>query len=126
MKIIFLIALIFMVLILFCLAGYLLIGFLCYRYALSRKGKMVRKIQKKHSPFIPFREENIKYFKEGYKKIGIVSQDNLKLVGFYKDNNKNKLAILVHGFAGSHIDMAGGAKIFENKDYDILAIDLKK
>ncbi len=109
-----------LVLMLVVMAIYQIVGYILYRLILTRKGKMVKKIVKYFED-----DEQFHLFDETFKRITIKSQDNLNLVGYYKDNNSDKLVILVHGYGGNHKNMAKFVKIFEKKDYDILAIDLR-
>ena len=112
-----------LVLILVIFAFYLLIGYFSFRFALSRRGKLKRGIELKSRNALSSQPEISKYFSEGFEKIEMTSNDGLKLYGFYKDNNQNKLALLVHGYGGDHFDMYSYAKIFEERGYDICAID---
>ena len=114
-----------MVLILIFFAIYLLIGYFSFRFALSRNGKLKKGIEYKSKRALENQPEIKKYFITDFKKLEIISNDDLKLYGFYKDNDKNKLVILVHGYGGDHFDMYSYAQIFENRGYDILAVDLR-
>lgn len=114
-----------LVLILIIFAGYLLIGYFSFRFVLSRNGKLKKGIECKSLHSLNLQPEIKEYFSNRFKKLEIVSNDDLKLFGFYKDNNSTKLAILVHGYGGNHFDMYSYAKIFEERDYDILSIDLR-
>ncbi len=119
MKIFLLVALFGLIAVLVFLALYLVIGYTLYRLILTRKGKMVKNIVKK----CEFADECLDF--SSYSKIHIQSGDNLKLVGFYKDNDCGKLALLVHGYGGSHQSMSAQAQYFEKRGYDILAVDLR-
>ena len=123
MQILFYILLGLLILILVVLGAYLIIGHMLYHASLSRNSKYKIKIENNHHK--NFSNKHDEYFNSGFKKISILSKDKLKLFGFYKDNNKNKIALLVHGYGGSHYDMIDYAKLFEEKEYDILAIDLR-
>lgn len=122
MEIVFIISLAFMIFILFVLALYLIIGYLSYKFCLTKKGGMVKKIQKNYNSYFEKIGADKAYFND-FSKINISSEDNLKLIGFYKDNGNSKLALLVHGYGRDHLELVNIAKLFENKGYDILAID---
>lgn len=112
-----------LVLILIFFTIYLLIGYFSFRFALSRNGKLKRGIELKSKNALDRQQEIKDYFSKDFEKISIVSNDDLKLFGFYKDNKKDKLVILVHGYGGDHYDMYSYACIFEERGYDILSID---
>lgn len=125
MRSFWIICLALLVLVLVVLAGYLLIGFLSYRLALTRKGKIKRFIEKNYAKHLQSLSIDEKYFEEGFEKIIIRSEDNLRLMGFYKTCGHNKIALLVHGYGGNHKEMANYAKFFEKRGYDILAFDMR-
>lgn len=123
MKVFWIVCLIVLVLLLVLMAGYLLIGFVAYKICLTRKGKIKRTIEKKFATYVKEWGIDEHYFETGFEKISIKSHDNLSLYAFYKTIGQNKLAIFVHGYGGTHRDMANYAKMFEQRGYDILAVD---
>lgn len=120
MKLFMLICFVLLTLMLLFLAVYLIVGAILYRLILTRKGKMLKKIE---ALFENDKEEGI--FDRDFKKLSITSADNLKLCGFYKDNSCGRVVLLVHGYGGNHRHMAKYVKLFERKGYDILAIDMR-
>jgi len=124
MKIFYFVVLAVMIAILVILGIYLLIGYLSYRFCLTRKGGMIKRIQKKYKAHLEMIGINKENFKD-YKKLEIQSEEGLKLRGFYKDNEAEKIAILLHGYGRDHLEVGNIAKIFENRGYDILAIDMR-
>ena len=114
-----------LILILLGLGVYLLLGLYLYRYSLSRKSKLKRSIERNSKDYFKDMKLDVDYFNKDFKTLNVTSLDNLKLFGYYKDNNGQKLVILVHGFGGTHIDMTNYSKLFEEKGYDILAIDVR-
>ena len=126
MKIFLIIILVLLALLLVLTAVYLLIGHIAFRFSLSRGGKLKKGIEIKNKLELQAKPEIREYFNsQDFKKLEITSNDDLKLYGFYKDNNQTKLAILVHGYGGSHYDMYSYSKLFETREYDIRAIDLR-
>ncbi len=117
MKIFLFVCLALLILMLVILAVYLVVGNVFYRLILTRKGRMVKKIVK----YFDCDEEY--HIFDDFEKIEITSEDDLKLCGYYKDNNHPKLAILVHGYGGNHTHTAKFANYFIKRGYDILAID---
>ncbi len=120
MKLFMLICFVLLTLMLLFLAVYLIVGAILYRLILTRKGKMLKKIE---ALFENDKEEGI--FDRDFKKVSITSADNLKLCGLYKDNSCGRVVLLVHGYGGNHRHMAKYVKLFEKKGYDILAIDMR-
>lgn len=126
MNIFWIVCLVILVLILLVLGGYILIGFISYHLCLSRNATIKKKIEKNYSTYLQSHSVDEKYFENGgFKKLSIISEDGLKLYGFYKNNKSNKLAILVHGYGGNHNEHGNYAKYFEIRGYDILAIDMR-
>lgn len=122
MKIVYYTALAILILVLVVLAFYLIVGYISYKFCLTRKGGMIKRIQKKYGEYLNKANIDKNYFKD-FLKLEIQSQDNLKLKGFYKDNNSSKLVILVHGYGRDHFEITNIAKMFDFRGYDILAID---
>lgn len=125
MKVFWIVCLILLILLLVVLAVYLLIGILSYKLALSRKGKIKKFIEKNFAKHLQTLNIDEKYFAEGFEKVIIRSEDNLKLVGFYKRCGANRIALLVHGYGGNHKEMSNYAKFFEKRGYDIFAVDMR-
>ncbi len=117
--------LVLLILILVVFGIYILIGYFTFRFVLSRNGKFKKGIELRSRNALENQPEISEYFSDNFQKLEIESNDGLKLYGYYKDNGKNKLAILVHGYGGDHFDMYSYAKIFEQRDYDIFAPDLR-
>ena len=112
----------FLILILISMTVYLAIGYFGYRFAMSKKSILKRGIEKRSASKVS--AECKAYFNE-FEKLDIRSHDNLLLFGFYKSNQSNHLAIVVHGYGGNHLDMFNQCLMFEKRVYDILAIDLR-
>ena len=125
MKVFLFICLGCLILVLLIIAIYLIIGYSLYKSTLSKNSKMKRKIEENHKVYLKNMGIDETYFNNEFSKIYLQSFDNLKLCGFYKNKGYNKLAILIHGFGGCHLDMAEYSKLFDDKGYDILAIDLR-
>lgn len=123
MRVFWIVCLIILIIVLFVLGAYLLIGAITYRLALSRKGRIRRKFEKGYSNYLRSFNIDEKYFEEGFETIEIESKDNLKLYGFYKNNGQEKIVLLAHGYCADHKEMANYAKLFEKRGYDIFAID---
>ncbi len=109
-----------MILMLVLFSLYLLCGQLIFHALFTKKGRAYKKSYNKYKERLKYIDTSI--FND-YKKLEIESWDKLKLYGFYKDNNSDKLAILVHGFGSSHLEMANYIPLFEKHGYDVLAPD---
>lgn len=123
MRIFWIICLSLLIVLLIALTIYLLVGYGAYRVSLTRKGKIKKTIENHFAKHLKENNEEEIYYQHGFEQVEIISEDNLKLCGFYKNKNCNKIALIVHGYGGNHIEMADYAKIFEKRGYDILAID---
>ena len=108
-------------LVLLGLALYILLGECLCHYAFSRNGKFKKNIEKNHQEQFSDKS-NIDYWNKT-EKIYIESQEGIKLCGFFKDGGNNKIALIIHGFGGNHVEMAKYAKMFEQLGCDVLAID---
>lgn len=125
MKIFLIISLAIMILILLILAVYLIIGYCSFKFCFNRKGGLLKRFHKNRKQHLERMKIDEEYFKKDFQKIQINSEDGLRLIGFYKDIQSNKLAILVHGLGANHTDVSNIAKIFEKRGFDLLAIDLR-
>ncbi len=54
-----------------------------------------------------------------------IKSDELKLHGVFIDNSSNKTVILVHGFGWDYHQMQPYAKMFKQRNFNVLAIDLR-
>ena len=111
-------AILILMLVIFSL--YLVLGQILFQSILTNKGKIFKRFKNKSIERI--KEIDISIF-NSYQKLEIDGWDKIKLVGFYKDNKSDKLAILVHGFGSNHFEMKQYSSIFEKRGYDILIID---
>lgn len=114
-----------MILILLILAVYLLIGYCSFRYCFFRNGGLLKRFYKNKSKHLESMKIDKEYFKQNFQKLQIISHDGLKLTGLYRDNQSNKIAILVHGLGADHLDVTNMAKMFEKRGYDLLAVDVR-
>ena len=103
-------------------ALYLVTGQIIFRGILTNKGKGYKRFKNKSIERI--KNIDTSYF-NNFQKLEIEGWDKVKLIGFYKDNNCDKLAILVHGFGSNHFEMRDYALMFEKRGYDILTIDCR-
>lgn len=122
MKISLIIILAILVLILIIFGLYLVVGQIIFHAILTNKGKGYKRFRNKSVERI--KNIDISYF-DNFQKLEINGWDKVKLIGFYKDNNSDKLAILVHGFGSNHLEMKEYALLFEKRGYDILTIDIR-
>lgn len=113
MRIVFLVIFALLVLMLVFLGVYLIIGYSLYKKHLICSKKSIK---------VKTTDENEDFYKD-YETLTIESFDNLKLNGYYKDNNSERLAIVVHGLTNSAYDMEKYVELFLARGYDILAID---
>lgn len=123
MKILYISLGIISVLILIVLALYLIMGHCIYHSIFARNSKMKKKSENLLKKNIIDIMKAKDYFKDNFEKLNINSEDGVNLVGYYKNNNSNKLVILVHGFGGCHLYMLQYVDFFIQLGYDVLSID---
>lgn len=112
MRIFLFICLIALILLLFAIGIYLIMGAILYHHYFNKNGKFIKKYNKNLSCD--------KEFFNDFQDLECESFDKLKLNGKYLNNNSNKLAIMVPSFGDYSDDFT--AKIFKDNGYDILAL----
>lgn len=121
------ILIVFLTLLIFPLFGiffYLIFGDFLFNQITGKNGKVRKKLNKNYNKFLEDIGGNKNFF-ETFKKVKILSDDNLNLVGYYKNNNNKKIVILFHGFGGNHIETTLHSQFFESQGYDILTVDFR-
>lgn len=73
------------------------------------------------------KKENLIWAESVYSKINLQSFDDLKLNGYYYENEENnhKYAIVIHGYMGQALDMVTYARRFYDSGYTVLAPDCR-
>ena len=124
MKIVSIVSLAIVGLLLLGMALYLITGAICFRIALSRRSttkRIVNNVMKKSLQ--KYRIDLCWWDKFDFEDINLISKDGLKLVGHFLPNTTNKLAIIVHGYGADYREMQNYAKMFVEKNYNILAVE---
>ena len=101
-------------------------GYITFSMALKRKGIIGKLINKKFRKTLSeYKIDPSWWNKHKIEKLKITS-DNQTLTGFFiQNNNSNKIAILIHGYYGNHVDISPQAKIFFDNGFSIFAPDLR-
>lgn len=106
-------------LLLLILIIFLLQGIAFYKISFKRRkndeifDQLENPEDKKESSRIWFSKQRIDVFT-------IKSKDNLKLKGYFLNNNSNKIALILHGYHGRYYSSTTQAKIFYELGYDVL------
>ncbi|MGN1200685.1 MAG: alpha/beta hydrolase [Candidatus Caccovivens sp.] len=124
MKIFAWVVLAIILLIIFALMYYLVVGQILFHYVFSRKSLQDRVMKKGIDKQIKDHKIDLCWW-EKYKfdKVAIESFDKLKLIGHYFENHSKKTVLVVHGFGGNYRDMQRYCQFFMQKNFNILAVE---
>lgn len=112
------------ILIIFGLLYYLLVGELLYRIVFSRRSLSSRVLRKNIDKKLKEYKIDLCWWdKHKFTKFSTVSFDQLKLVAHYYDANSNKTAIIVHGFGENYREMQQYCNFFFEKNFNMLVVD---
>ena len=126
MKIVAWIVLGIVVLIILALAFYLVVGAVLFKIVFSRRSVVSRVLRKDTQMRLQQHKIDLGWWtKVKFLKVSTTSFDGLKLVGHLFEANSNKTAIIFHGFGGSYAEMQPYAKFFHDKNFNVLAVDLR-
>lgn len=111
-------------LILVALLYYLIAGAIIFHFSLGRK-ELKNRVKKNNL------KNNLEKYKIDlcwwdnlpFKKVSVLSFDNLKLVGHYLDLKSDRTVILVHGYSANYKEMQQYAKFFHQKNFNILCVE---
>lgn len=109
--------------ILLILISWFIVNGIIYTNISFRRRKGDADFAKNEDPKAKQAPDRIWYFSQSLEEITLVSYDNLKLKGYFLNNNSNKLAILVHGYHGRYYSVVSQARIFFENGYDVLCIN---
>ncbi len=124
MKVFAWIVLSIIILIIFALAYYLIVGAIMFKFTFAKRGKNSRAFKKNIDQLI--KQYNIDlcwWEKVKFETVKIENREKMKLVGHFFDNNSDKTVIIVHGYGGSYIEMQPYCKFFMARNFNILAVD---
>lgn len=103
---------------------YLVTGAICFRIALSRRSTAKRVVNKTMKKTIDnYKIDFCWWDKFQFENLSLISKDGLKLVGHFLPNSSNNLAIIVHGYGADYREMQNYAKLFVEKNYNILVVE---
>ncbi len=106
---------------------YLIIGAICFKVSLARKGtikeglKRSRRAKRKDKEHI----EDYAWWNKCHAEEVSIENDGLKLVGHFIDNGSSKVALLVHGYGSYYKEMADYAQYFTRRSFAVLAIECR-
>lgn len=120
MKVVYLIFLIIASLILLGLFLYLIIGYLYYKNFFTKKGKIKKGLERQFST-----EENDLNYLQSMEKITLNLKDDLKLEGFYRNDENSKLVVIINSYLQTKDQISSFGKIFQSLGFDQLLIDIQ-
>ena len=121
MKVFLIIFLVLLLLIPLILGLYLIIFNHYYKKYFSRHGKFLKSQNKK---FLKELNDSQTSIFSDFSPLHCENGD-IKLNGIYKNNGKNKLAILAHSFGQDHRSLSKQSEFFLQEGFDVLVIDLR-
>lgn len=127
MVILSIVILAFMSLILIWLFGYLMIGLICFKVSLARKGTIkegLKKSRRKKRKSKRQIEDYSWWDKQKPEEVSI-ENDGLKLYGHFIDKNSCNIALLVHGYGSYWKEMSDYAQFLTKRGFSVLAIECR-
>ena len=126
MKIFAWIVLALIALVILCLIYYLCVGAIIFKFVFSRRNISSRALSKNISKKLEQYKVDLGWWSK-IKTLNCTVQsfDNLKLNGTYIAANSNATVIVFHGFGGSHEEMQPYCKFFYEKNFNVLAVDMR-
>lgn len=111
-------------LVMLALLYYLVVGKIFFNIAFSQKTLKKRAKKKNLDELLKKYKIDLCWWqKQKTQRVEIISFDQAKLVGQYLDNHSNKTALIVHGYGQFYKEMAPFAKMFFDKNFNILAVE---
>ena len=111
-------------LIIFALTYYLLVGLVIFKLIFSRRSVKSKALKKDSDGKLKQHKIDLCWWEaQKFSRVEIKSFDGLKLCGFFKSANSNKTVLILHGFGGSHLDMQPYCKFFCDKNFNVLCVD---
>ncbi len=105
---------------------YLVVGAILFKALFSRKSISARVLRKDTERRIKENKIDLCWWqKVDFQTVFIESFDGLKLAGRYYDAKSEKTALIVHGFGGSYLEMQPYCKMFQERDFNVLAVDCR-
>ena len=125
MKIVAWIVLAGLILILLGFCFYLLFGKFLFNFVFKRKNTLKQFKKKDFAKKVEeYKIDACWWDKQHLEDVTTVNND-LKLHGVYIDNKSNKTVILAHGFGWDYAQMQPYAKMFYQRNFNVLAVDLR-
>ena len=105
---------------------YLIVGAILFKIIFSRRSVASRVLKKDTDKRLKEYKIDLGWWdKVKFVKVSTVSFDGLKLVGHFHEANSNKTVIVFHGFGGSYREMQQYVKWFYEKNFNVLAVDMR-
>lgn len=118
MRVFSIIVLVFLSFLLIILGLYILILRFFFNKAFGKR-KLLKRLESKKDLIEKHKIDLCWWEDKKFNEMKIVSEDGLKLYGYYLPQNSDKLAILVHGYGCDYKEMSSYCKMFFNMGYDV-------
>lgn len=124
MKVFAWIVLAFVVILIFAMLYYLVVGQIIFKFSFAKKRKNSRAYKKNIDKQLKsFGVDLCWWDKQKIEVVSIENREKMKLVGRFLDNNSNKTVICVHGYGGTYLEMQPYCEFFKTKNFNVLAVD---
>lgn len=124
MKIFAWIVLVAIILIMFALLYYLVVGTIIFKFTFAKRGKNSRAYKKNIDKQLKTYGVDLCWWdKQKFETVKIQNREKMTLVGHFYDNNSDKTVIVVHGYGGNYLEMQPYCKFFKAKNFNVLAVD---
>ncbi len=112
------------IIIIFALLYYLVVGRILFKFTFSRRSKRGRAYKKNIDKTIKEYGVDLCWWdKVKFETIKIQNREKLQLVGHFFDNNSEKTVVILHGYGGTYLEMQPYCKFFKDKNFNVLAVD---
>lgn len=121
MRIFSIIVVVLLVLMLVLFGVYIIVLRIFFHKAFGRR-KIIKRLEEKKDLINDYKIDLCWLKEKRFSELKIVSEDGLKLYGYFLENNPDKIAIIVHGYGCDYKEMSSYAKMFFNMGYSIFTL----
>ncbi len=126
MKIVAWVCLGIVIFVILALLLYLVVGAILFKIVFSRRSVASRVLKKDTDKRLKEYKIDLGWWdKVKFSKVFTISFDGIKLAGHLHEANSNNAVIIFHGFGGSYREMQPYAKFFHDKNFNVLAVDMR-
>lgn len=112
------------ILVIFALAYYLIVGAIMFKYTFAKRDKNSRAGKKNLDRQIKKYGIDLCWWdKVKFETVSIQNREKMTLFGHFYDNKSNKTVIVSHGYGGSYLEMQPYCKFFVERNFNVLVVD---